>query len=448
MTSPTIRKTIFDEALPQIGELLDRPRMRVAFEREVGCQVEDCHIVRAKLRPGRNCLIRYRLNVVDPNTGETHKQLLSLVAFTKGQSHKRFNLAQQQLLVSTAIGSAVFHLPELDAVVWAFPNDRKLTGLPAITDSTKLQELLPEVIADSFGEDWEIAALSSEVVSYAAERACTVRANLELSDSGTGETLRQMLFGKTYCSGEGEAIWMLMWRLWQQAPLLVPRPLSFQPEINTLWQQGLTGKTLAAFNFEHQELRGCLEKAGMAVAELHRLKLLDLPLREAIHPLAKLPAAESLLALAVPACQSKLRSLVRQLTNAFEKSQSRPQAILHGDLHLKNFFATGSKIVLIDWDNVCQGDPLQEIGSFAASLHYRGLLEEHSVQTSKGLIDSFVEAYRATTEGEFSASILNWQTAAALIYERAYRHVTRLNTNAPRVVEDLIELACRLTEKL
>jgi len=477
MNSTAIQQNVFDETLLQIGDLLDAPGMRWVFERELGCPVEACQIVRAKLRPGRNCLVGYRLKVMEPIKGETREQLLTLAAFGKGESRERFNLAQRQPLVSTSIGKAVFHLPELEAVVWGFPNDRKLPGLPAITDNARLKELLPEIIANHFGREWEITALASDVVSYAAERACTVRVKLELSNSRTGASFPQTLFGKTYRSGEGEAVWRTMGRIWRQGRLLIPQPLRFQPEIHTLWQQGLAGNTLEAFDAESvdgsmegdcqagsrtegprsstgdrgpsvRDPAGKLAKAGAAVAELHRLRIPDLPLREAVRPLEALGTAENLLVCAVPNCQPKLHLLVRRLTDAFGKIQTQPAAILHGDLHLKNFLATGEKIALIDWDNVCRGDPMQELGSFAASLHYRALLGERSVEATESLIDSFVEAYLAAPEGEVQASALNWHAAAALIYERAHRHVVRLNTDAPRVVSELIELALRLTGKL
>lgn len=431
--------------------LLDAEQMRFLFARELsasGYHIDDCRIIRAKHRLGRNYLVSYSLKLAHAETGEERNQLLSLVAFGKGESRERFKLAQQQPLVSTAIGKAVFHLLELEAVVWVFPNDRKLTGLPAVADSERLKNFLPEVIAKSFGEEWKIAAMNSEVVSYAAERACTVRATLELSNSRTGEVLSPTLFGKTYCPGEGEAVWQAMKRLWRQGRLLIPQPLCFQPEIKTLWQQGLTGNTLDAFDAESEELRGWLRKAGAAVAELHRLKLPGLTLRNAVNPLSKLAEAENLLARAVPACQSNLYSLVRRLREAAGKIEPLPAAILHGDLHLKNFLATGGNVALIDWDNVCQGDQLQEVGSFIASLHYCELLKEPAAQPPEQLIHSFVAAYRANVDWEFSASALDWHTAAALIYERAYRHVIRLNADASVVVESLIALADRLSEKL
>ncbi|HMV49672.1 MAG TPA: aminoglycoside phosphotransferase family protein [Blastocatellia bacterium] len=414
--------------------LLDAPQMQAAFERELGCSFKDCRIVRAKLRPGRNCLLTYRLRL-----SNDEEQLFSLLAFGNGESAERFALAQQSTFVSAAVGKALFQLPEFDAVVWAFPNDRKLRGLPVLTNAEKLMDVLPEVIAKAFGEEWRIVALASEVVSYVAERACTVRATLNLSNSRTGATALQTLFGKTYCEGEGDAVWQAMQWLWRQQRFLIPRPLWFQPRINTLWQQGLAGRTLDTFDGE--ELCGWLAKAGATLAEVHRLDVCSWSFREAVCPLEALAAAEDLLVCAAPAGGQKLRLLVGRLTESFGKIQRQPAAILHGDLHLKNFFATDGRVALIDWDNVCAGDPLQELGSFAASLYDRGA-------DAETFLGSFVEAYCAASGWEDPTSALVWHTAAALIYERAQRYVLRLNSDAPRVVDGLIERALVLIEKL
>lgn len=454
MTFPLLPEIVFDKRLPQLCDLLDGQRMCDLFERKLlanGHHIENCHVVRAKLRPVGNCLVSYRLTLLESKSGKHRDQFLSLVAFGEGESLERFAAAQRQPIVSTAIGRGLFHLPELEAVVWAFPNDRKLTGLPAVADSKRVKHLLPEVVAKGFGEEWKIAALKNEIVNYAAERACTVRAELELLNLQTGEIKTHVLFGKTYCPEDGDAAWRTMQLLWQseacrQGRLLMPQPLTWQPEINTLWQQGLAGKELDAYQAGSEEMGHLLEKAAAAVAALHSIVLPELPQRDTASLLSKLRAAEKVLACAFPSSQQKLDSLVNRLT-ATADLIGQPSATLHRDLHLKNFFVTGGQVALLDWDGVCQGDPLQDIGSFIASLHYRELLENSGIHSPERFIRPFVEAYRANA-GEFSFAALDWHTAAALIYERAYRHFTRLKAGPPNLVEDLIELASQLSETL
>lgn len=454
MKSP-IQEILVDAALPQIGDLLDARRMYDLFARElgVGNHRADCQIASAKLRPGRNCLVCYRLRLTEPETGAIWEQLLSLLAFRKGESAERFATAQTQAIAPSTIGKGLFYLPELEAVVWVFPNDRKLTSLPAVTDAERLKlEILPEVVETAWGVRWAIRAVTSEVAQYAPERSCTLRATLALTDSKTGETTTQVIFGKTYCVGEGETAWRKMQGLWQsevrkQGRLLIPQPLVYQPEINTVWQQGLAGTSLDECIVGVDRSPALLEKAGAAVAALHRTRLPDLP-NQSDDVFSKLKMAENTLARAVPSCGQTLHSLVGRLRASFNLIGQRPLATLHGDLHLKNFFVAGGKIALIDLDNLYPGDPLRDVGSFLASFMYRGVLEGVPAALTERLASRFVDAYRANVEWPVSANALNWHTAAALVYERAYRHVLRLKEDPAAVNNRLLDVALRLSQDL
>lgn len=447
MRSPLTPETVCDEKLPQLGALLDAVRMRARFASALGAgRVTDCQIIRVKYRPDRNCVVSYRLALVD-ETGRSIEQLLSALALGEGESRAQFISAQQQPLAPTAIGDGLFHLPELEAVVWVFPNDRKLTGLPAIADRGRLKNNpVFALVAQSLGEGWSVAALSNDVVHYVAERACTVRVNLELRNARTGATVTRVLYGKTYCLDESATAWRAMEALWmsaacQQGRLLIPQPLAYQPAIKTIWQSGLSGQTLNAHEANSSAFADLLEQAGAAVATLHQTYVPGLPLLTGNELINKLTATEALLARVHPACEPTLRVLVERLIATAEPDDARPRATLHGDLHLQNFFVMDERIALLDLDSLAQGDPLQDVGSFVAALHYRALLEGRSVAATEQAAQRFFAAYRAHADCEVPTAALNWHTAAALLYERAHRCVTRLKAGRLALLDDIIALA-------
>ena len=144
-----------DAALPQLATVLDIAAMRAIFQavyftgehsgteiqtvplrqtdRRV-FQLQACQIERVKYKPGRNCLICYRLQFYDPQTGARDEQILSARVYPLGRSASRFRKAQARLLVQPKIGPPLLHLPALGMVAWGFPNDRKLTGLGRLMD--------------------------------------------------------------------------------------------------------------------------------------------------------------------------------------------------------------------------------------------------------------------------------------------------------------------------
>lgn len=455
------QQQITDPALPHLGTTLDAALMRGVFADELFAseelrqhhQVRDCEIIQARYKPGKNCLVSYRLMIRGELTDQTCEQILCARIYETGGSRPRFIKAQSQSLVTPRFGDPIFHIPGLEMVVWNFPNDRKLTGLPKITNTDCLKnEILPPVIAAAYGAGWEIAALTNEIVHYVAEHTCTVRVTLELRHATTSETRSVVLYGKTYYNDEGAETYARMRQLWQsEARLGMAQPLAYQAEIKTLWQAGLHGASLYEQEGDGQRFLALLKRAAVAVAALHqspvsssrRIGIADL--------FARFGEVERMVALSRPESLSKLRVLIDCLKRQSPQLSERPTATLHGDLHLKNFFVNDQEVALIDLDNVCLGDPLQELGSFVASLYYRelsqeGPIQQGSIQLAQQKADAFICAYAEGVEWEVSDSILRWHTAAALIAERAYRCITRLKTGGLTILDDIIALAGRIVE--
>jgi Phosphotransferase enzyme family len=469
MRSLLIQETVSDEKLPQVEALLNASHMREVFQQELAaapgpaaiaavCRVESCRIVYTKYRPGKNFLITYLLEVVDPRTGHTgrsREQLMTMLACVEGESRELFANAKKAPLVDTGFGDGVFQIPGLEAVVWVFPNDRKLTGLPALIDSDSLKNrFLPEIVTGNFGDEWSIMEMESHPVHYVPERACTVRVKIGLRSAANGDTAERVLFGKTYCLGEGEAAWQSLQALWgsearRAGRLLIPQPLAYHPEIRTLWQCGLEGKTLNEVDANSGVFFELLEDAGLAVAELHRTAVPSAPLITTGEIIAKLEMSADLLSRVLsrigPKRRDELLAIVRRLISVSDRIGAGSIATLHGDLHLKNLFVTNDRIALLDLDNLSRGDPLLDLGSFVALLHYRGLIECKSHYVVEEISRRFVQSYRANVDWEVSEWALNWHIAAALIYERAYRCVTRLKAGRLDMVDDIIELANTFT---
>jgi Ser/Thr protein kinase RdoA (MazF antagonist) len=114
--------------------------------------------------------------------------------------------------------------------------------------------------------------------------------------------------------------------------------------------------------------------------------------------------------------------------------------VIHGDLHLKNIFVTDSKVALIDLDGLQNGDPLQDLGSFLASIYCRALIH-NEVSSAPAITAAILRGYADCVPWAVDPATLAWHTAAALIYEQALRCVTRLKARRQAVLSDIIELA-------
>ncbi len=431
---PAIKNTIRDHKLPQLSAALDTNLMKYIFQKVlIGLQIEDCQIIQSRYKPERNCLISYRLKIRNTETNEAEEQILCARIFPVSESLSRFVKAQKQFLLAPKFGSALTHISDLEMVVWAFPNDRKLTGLP---DLTNLDRLSTEILPSAFGDGYEIKSLRSEIVHYVAEHTCTIKVNLELSEVKTGKTQTQILYGKTYYNDEGAVTFRAMRELENQ--IHIAQPLAYQPEIKTLWQFGLDGRSLNEYYASDEHL---MAKAAAAVAALHQANVMCSRTFTLLELLLKLESSAKLYALSNPSGQQKLTAIIARLMAQSQTLTARPTALLHGDLHLKNFFVVDDEVALIDLDNLTYGDPLQDVGSFIAGLWYSSL--QPGAVNPQSQISAFLSAYKNHISYSISQSDLNWYVATMLIAERVSRCITRLKSG--RSADELIKLADQIS---
>jgi Ser/Thr protein kinase RdoA (MazF antagonist) len=147
-----------------------------------------------------------------------------------------------------------------------------------------------------------------------------------------------------------------------------------------------------------------------------------------------------------PACRSLLHPLVDRLLAQGSQLGEQPAALLHGDLHLQNFFVEGETVALIDLDNAYVGAPWQDVSSFLASLFYRALLLGTPAAVVEERVRAFTVAYQQHVPWQVPQWALNWFVAAALINERAFRCVSRYKDGRPAMIDALLRLADQLTK--
>ena len=429
-----------DPVLPHLGVALEPEAMRAVFESVLGTanraarfRLESCSIERVKYKPGKNCLVCYRLAFHSETNDKS--QLLCARLYPKGTSYSRYRRAKKDATKTPNFGESVMHLPGLDMVVWAFPNDRKLQALPQLMDVVWVRE---NVVPLLVGADWKGSEMCHDLIHYVPEHTCTVRITLE-----GGQPLS--FYGKTYYDDEGAETYRLMRHLEEKKvdSLRTARALHYDADNRMLWQEGLAGSPLIGLELEHPDFHTSLQQAACAVASLHQTNLECERAVSLQDWLDKLNDMRTFLPQVRPTCRARLESLISSLLEQAACLKTQPLATLHGDLHLQNFLVAGGEVALIDLDNLCTGSPWQDVGSFIAGLYYRGLLETLPLATIERLAITFCRSYLQACPYPNDEPALRWYTAAALINERAFRSVTRLKSGRLELLDDLITLAER-----
>lgn len=499
-------RTVADAAMPNLSIALDPQLMRSHFQSALFAgrhnghstwpapdpdryEVVACEIDRVKYRAGEKCVISYRLQICDLTNGQAEEQWFCARLFPPDTAPSRYQKALRAPTTAPRFGEAVMFLPKLDMVIWAFPNDRKISGLAALMRSANREnDELAQLVAQRWGKRTTLVTHQCKLVHYVPEHTCTVRVELTLaaplvrhtSGKPTGarpfsnpgyptlgkEQSRDIsscnaveqrvvtLFGKAYYAEEGAETYRLMGHLWhsparRHGQLRIAEPLAYDPTTRVLWQAGLPGRTLLSYELGTPHFDRLLGEAAQAVAQLHTAALPCRRTTDLDTWATLIRERQALVAQVCPHLATATATLATALRCLLPSPQDAPVATLHGDLHLQNFLAdetapTGQRLALIDFDNLSNGSPWHDLGSFCAGLYYRGLIEGVPQPTIRHTIDIFLASYAAHVPWSIDRRTIDWYTAAALLIERAYRSVSRMKDGRLALVDDFIRIATEL----
>lgn len=444
-----------DVHLPQLSTILDEEAMGKALQGAMFASARDrnrllirrCKIIQIRYKPTSSCMVSYRLDIEKVTTGERGEQILCGRAFPNGRSQPQWEKASTGSLVQPRFGVPLIHLPEIETVLWSFPNDRKMHTLPGAIDAAQsASEIPPSWLLSHLGTGWQAADTRSRVVHYVGEHTCTVQTSVKLAHPSQETPQTLTIFGKTYYNDEGAQTDLVMRQLWNsearlKGQLSMAQPLWYDARLKTHWQLGIHGTTLENHAIDTPACIPLLTQAARTVATFHTTPVSNLSPRTELELLGKLDAVASILMQCRPSCRAILSPLRDQLIAQAKRISVGPTATLHGDLHLKNLFLTHDRIALIDLDNVCQGHPGQDIGSFVAGLLTGALAKPMPLSQMAGPVQAFLNQYDQCTTWTLDQPTLAWFTAMALVTERASRCVTRLKDGRLGMMEPLLTLA-------
>ena len=448
-----------DALLPQLAVILDQAAMKDRLQAQMFESVQErerfvirsCEIDRVRYKPESSCMVTYRLEIEDTTTRKTGEQVLCGRAYPRGLSLSQWDKGRMRPLVQPQFGSPLLYLPDLELVLWSFPNDRKMDTLPTLADPGRfMSAILPKILASHLGEEWTLTGATRTLVHYVGEHTCTVRIDTTVAHQGDHRRQTITLFEKTYYNGDGEETFLVMHQLWQSearrsGQLVIAMPVWYDSSLKTLWQLGFKGTPFDSCDVYGLEFLPSFEEAARRLATLHVTPTTCKRSTTVADLVADLIRVTPALIRLRPSCGPALGPLVNRLLAQAERMPEEPRATLHGDLHLQNLFIGEDRVALIDLDNVRTGSPLLDLGSLIAGLHYVRILRRASPESCHRLVERFLQTYQANVPWPVHPQMLSWYVAAALITERAYRCVTQIKPGRLNLIDDLVDLACQIT---
>ena len=373
----------------------------------------EVHGVRRNTSRERNpcpMTLRYRLQVRDTAQGRSGAQWLYAQVFRAGAGADAFARHERAALASPAFGEPLVHLPALNLLLWALPNDPGLPQLPALLDPAQAARALP---GGARGE------LNVELLRYVPQQRATLC--YTLADREATRTL----YAKTFSDARGrdiDARFNYFWRLAQRdtnAPL-VAEPLGYDATTRTVWQNAAVGAPLLPRLFSPD---GPLLMAGVAqaLALLHAAPLeasASATPRSVAHWLAETQRRQNKIQRIDPTLGVRAARIAEAIEAHAAHPATRALSLIHGDCHPDQFWVHEGRIVLFDFDEFTLGDPMEDIAAFVLKLEQADAPQE--------LATSLVEQYALAAPARFDACSLAWhltiqgllQVSRAFIYQQ------------------------------
>jgi len=307
------------------------------------------------------------------------------------------------------------HLPDLDLVVWRFPEDPRLPTLPTLVAPGAAARVLPPGVRDVLGLPAGVEPRVT-VVRYQPEASITLR--LE-----AGFDSAPAVFAKHLAEGDVAEIGARHQALWSMSDprrgLRIAEPLAVDPARGVLWTRGVGGLPLTE-SVAADGLPTATRPLGAMLAALHATPVtttdevgVDALLVEARKKADKLVRAH-------PAIAPLVADLVTTATRRRDDIVRARVGALHGDFHLDQLVSSQHGPVLVDLDAMVHGPPELDLAEFLVDLALRDLPETVTRKVARELLASY-----ATASGSPVDAALLAVCADAEFLNRCYRHLRR-----------------------
>ena len=373
----------------------------------------EVHGVRRNTSRERNpcpMTLRYRLQVRDTAQGRSGAQWLYAQVFRAGAGADAFARHERAALTPPAFGEPLVHLPALNLLLWALPNDPGLPQLRLLLDPAQAARALPD---GARGE------LNVELLRYVPQHRATLR--YTLADRGATRTL----YAKTFCDARAcdiDARFNYFWRLAQHdanAPL-VAEPLGYDATTCTVWQNAAVGAPLLS-RLVSPDGPQLMTRVAQALALLHAAPLeasVNSTPHSVAHWLAETQRRQNKIGRIDPALAARAARIAEAIEAHAAHPATRPLILIHGDCHPDQFWVHEGRVVLFDFDEFTLGDPMEDVAAFVLKLEQAG--------APSPLAAALIEQYAAAAPARFDARSLAWhltiqsllQVSRAFIYQQ------------------------------
>ena len=372
-----------DPDLPFLDVAWSPPEMQEVFNRDVlprlglGSDVTDVVIEDMTYWPRKRCVVLYAIRFGDASGRRSTRAVATFAA-------------DARLSRKTRSGAAVF-VPELRCLVELFPQDCRLPGLGSLTDVGE--------VALHLSKRGMTAALSStrrevHTLQYRPHQRCVLRYPLKSVDGHwPGDVI-----GKVYPRlPKATQAWRAHTFLDTQSMsgITTPKPLCLLGDLNVVLMEHVEGKPLK------EVLNGAVTGEITAENAARRLAAAMVALHGTTFPGQEIETLQTRMQLfrsrtfnlhhVAPSLAQQVDTQLERIAALAEGCLLPAPACIHGECKSSQFVMVDGRMVMLDFDRACLGDPAIDVGHFMAAVHREAM--EGARIAARDIAGAFLDAY-------------------------------------------------------
>jgi len=404
-----------DDALPGLSTILDVDRVvEILNMGEYSCRLNlgRCKVTHIRYKPATNCLIAFSADA-------DYQQPILFYAkcYLENDFYLALEKARQKEWVDILGVPAFVAIEEYFTIIYFFPNDCGLTGLPSVFDSRKLRRIIYEYDSTVSKKTTRLSykRLGKTIARYKPERRAVIRVEAPITDLASGQEKDYSLYVRSYSDDQGQRIYDRMLRLHEFAEeaidLIVARPLVYLADKQLLFVENLPGVPLLESFNESQTLSGC-EASARALAALHRYPGEKETGREVNSLILDARSTANSLIAVAPDMKQEAETTLETLRSNSPEHDATVERFVHGDFYYGQILINNGQAALLDFDRSYRGDPLADVGNFCAHLKIANL--QGRLSESKKAETIFLKAYADYSGNQLEKRRLDFWTAFGL----------------------------------
>jgi Phosphotransferase enzyme family len=325
----------------------------------------------------------------------------------------------------------------------AAPDDAALPGAALLRQPRRLVEVLLPRLTEGLDVGGRLVDSHVAIRRYVPGKRCVFELELVIAPGGAGSVEVRTVIGKLYARGEGARVYDTLHQLWasgfSNGPFSVPRPLAYEPDWQLLLLNRVTGTALRQLLLASPALpalkdrledrtealarpsgrvsshvSGLVERAAEWLMKLHtsgitagRRYTFDRHLHILAHWQRRVTAV-------YPDATGPLGAVLARIEAQGRSLPAWEPAPTHRDFSPDHVVVDGVRLTGLDFDELCQYDPLFDVAHFVAHLRLLGLTSCGLVQSFDELATRFQMAYEARAQ-EYSAARMRLYEAIAYL---------------------------------